>query len=63
MFCFSRTNRSEIAALLSTQQNQTFSYSYVGYSRQQTPKGYAADRMAASTLLVRVVHGQCSKSI
>jgi hypothetical protein len=43
MFCFSRPNRSEITALLSAQQNQTFSYSYVGYSRQQTPKGYVAD--------------------
>lgn len=43
MFCISRPNRNEIAAFLSAQQNQTFSYADVGYSRQQTPKGYVMD--------------------
>jgi uncharacterized protein (UPF0548 family) len=43
MFCLSRPNRNAIAAFLSAQQNQTFSYADVGYSRQQSPKGYVAD--------------------
>ena len=43
MFCLSRPSRDAIAAFLSSQQNQTFSYADVGCSRQQTPKGYVAD--------------------
>ena len=43
MFCLSRPSRDEIDAFLSAQQNQTFSYADVGYSRQQTPRGYVAD--------------------
>ena len=43
MFCLSRPNRNAIAAFLSSQQDQTYSYADVGYSRQQTPKGYVAD--------------------
>ncbi len=43
MFSLSRPNRSAIAAFLSAQKNQTFSYADVGYSRQQTPKGYVTD--------------------
>ena len=43
MFCLSRPNRNAIAAFLSAQQSQTFSYADVGYSRQQSPKGYVAD--------------------
>lgn len=43
MFCLSRPNRDEIAAFLSVQQKQTFSYSHVGCSRQQKPPGYVAD--------------------
>jgi uncharacterized protein (UPF0548 family) len=43
MFCLSRPNRKFIAAFLSAQQNQKFSYSDVGCSRQQVPKGYVTD--------------------
>ncbi len=43
MFFLSRPNRNAISAFLSAQQNHTFSYPDVGYSRQQTPKGYVAD--------------------
>jgi uncharacterized protein (UPF0548 family) len=43
MFRFSRPDRNEIAAFLSAQQNQTFSYADVGSSRQQAPTGYVAD--------------------
>jgi uncharacterized protein (UPF0548 family) len=43
MFCLSRPNRNEITAFLSAQHKQKFSYADVGYSRQQTPKGYLAD--------------------
>jgi uncharacterized protein (UPF0548 family) len=43
MFFLSRPNRNAIAAFLGAQQDQTFSYADVGYSRQQTPKGYVAD--------------------
>ena len=43
MLFLSRPNRNAITAFLSAQQSQTFSYAYVGYSRQQTPKGYVAD--------------------
>jgi uncharacterized protein (UPF0548 family) len=43
MFCLSRPNRNAIAAFLSAQRNQMFSYADVGCSRQQTPKGYVAD--------------------
>jgi uncharacterized protein (UPF0548 family) len=43
MFCLSRPNRSAIAAFVSAQQNQAFSYAEVGHSRQQAPKGYVAD--------------------
>lgn len=43
MFFLSRPNRKAIAAFLAAQQNQTFSYADVGYSRQQTPQGYVAD--------------------
>ena len=44
MFCLSRPSRNEIDAFLLAQQNETFSYAEVGYSRQQTPRGYVADR-------------------
>jgi uncharacterized protein (UPF0548 family) len=43
MFCLSRPDRNAIAAFVSAQQNQAFSYAEVGYSRQQAPKGYVAD--------------------
>ena len=43
MLFLSRPNRNAITAFLSAQQSQTFSYADVGYSRQQTPKGYVAD--------------------
>jgi Domain of unknown function (DUF1990) len=43
MFRLSRPNRNAIAAFVSAQQNQAFSYAEVGYSRQQAPKGYVAD--------------------
>src|ERR1700747_2281312 len=44
MFCLSRPSRNEIDAFLLAQQNATFSYADVGYSRQQTPRRYVADR-------------------
>ena len=43
MFRLSRPSRNAIAAFLSAQKNQRFSYADVGYSRQQAPKGYVAD--------------------
>jgi uncharacterized protein (UPF0548 family) len=43
MFCLLKPSRNEIAAFLSDQQNQTFSYAEVGYSQQETPKGYVID--------------------
>jgi uncharacterized protein (UPF0548 family) len=43
MFCLSKPNRNSVFAFLSAQQNEPFSYSQVGSSRQEAPKGYAAD--------------------
>jgi len=43
MFCLSRPDRNAIAAFLSAQQDQTFSYPEVGSSQQQTPNGYVTD--------------------
>jgi uncharacterized protein (UPF0548 family) len=45
MFCLSRPDRNAIAAFVSAQQNQAFSYADVGYSSQQAPapRGYVAD--------------------
>jgi uncharacterized protein (UPF0548 family) len=43
MFCWSRPDQNAIAAFLSAQHDQRFSYPDVGCSRQQAPKGYVAD--------------------
>ncbi|HKN75669.1 MAG TPA: DUF1990 domain-containing protein [Candidatus Acidoferrum sp.] len=43
MLCASRPLRKSIDAFLSAQQNQKFSYSEVGSSRQGAPGGYIAD--------------------
>lgn len=43
MFSASKPNRDAINAFIAVQQNQNFSYSEVGRSRQKAPKGYTAD--------------------
>jgi uncharacterized protein (UPF0548 family) len=43
MFCLSRPSRQSIIEFIAAQANQTFSYSEVGSSRQQAPRGYTID--------------------
>src|SRR5262245_35882045 len=43
MFFLSRPNQNAIAAFLSAQRNQTFSYAEVECTRKDAPNGYVAD--------------------
>ncbi len=43
MFLFSRPSQTAIRSFLAAQENQPFSYSHVGASRDRAPDGYAVD--------------------
>ncbi|MDP9337675.1 MAG: DUF1990 domain-containing protein [Acidobacteriota bacterium] len=43
MFCLSKPNRGFVAAFLSAQKNEEFSYPDVGFSRREKSPGYIAD--------------------
>src|SRR5579864_3983308 len=43
MFCWSKPDQALVIAFIAAQQNQNFSYSEVGCSRQHPPNGYIAD--------------------